>query len=806
MPCNNAPANYSHHPERIHGEPDSPAERKRREAYLDQLLDLVKPQADNPLSDPRISPVDESWSDWLNRTGELPPDFDRLPAIADLPDPLRREEDGTTTEITDESVWQRQRGRLKDQLQYWLYGEIPPAPEGITATTIDTYPADGGTVREIRLRFGPDGVGLTLQVMTPDGSSPFPVFVTQWNHRKWALLALQRGYMAVIYAGADALDDTADYRKHYSKYDFQLLARRAWGAHRVVDYLETRSDADTDRIGLTGASRNGKQALIAAAFDERIDAVVPCSAGSGGVVPARFDRDDMYAGDMSLHARLRRSWFHPRWRFFVGRENQLPVDANSLVSLVAPRACMLHTALNERTTSSWAVGRVYESVQSVYDLLDAGENFVFRCRQGRHARTTRDIQHIIDFFDYAFDRRNIESPAQRYHQFSFTEWAETAGSDFDIEMFPRRGIDPLLRTDDGAKIRTEEAWEKRKSEIRDRIRWTLGDRPPRASLPSQTDCEMGRRHPDRSDYTNDIIGRPELPDNATLRLSPSSTYGERFESDLYHPTADAGNRSNKQFPVIIWLHPYSYNTGYGAGDRGQVPVADAINRGFALHTFDQIGFGTRVIEGDRFYERHPDWSKMGKMVEDTLAAVETLSTLDCVDSERIFLLGYSMGATVGLYAAAFDERIAGIASVCGVSSLRVSNNETERRHAPISRLSHMHGLQPRLGLFREDPARIPFDFHEVLGLVAPRPLLTVAPSLDWTHPQDGALQCVEEARTVYGLFDAEDNLDCWTPEDLLSFDYHEARLYDGKQPDHAPLTPTRRADVFNWLVTQCRQL
>lgn len=101
MPCNNAPADYLHHPERIHGEPDSPAERKRQEAYLDQLLDLVKPQADGPFSDPRVSPTDESWSDWLNRTGELPPDFDRLPAIADLPDPLRREEDGTTTEITD---------------------------------------------------------------------------------------------------------------------------------------------------------------------------------------------------------------------------------------------------------------------------------------------------------------------------------------------------------------------------------------------------------------------------------------------------------------------------------------------------------------------------------------------------------------------------------------------------------------------------------------------------------------------------------------------------------------------------------
>lgn len=254
-------------------------------------------------------------------------------------------------------------------------------------------------------------------------------------------------------------------------------------------------------------------------------------------------------------------------------------------------------------------------------------------------------------------------------------------------------------------------------------------------------------------------------------------------------------------PAIVWLHPFSYNTGYGASHRGQVPIEEAADRGFALLCFDQLGFGTRIVEGEHFYERHPEWSKMGKMVADTLAAVETLSTLEFIDSDRIAVLGYSLGAAVGLYAAALDDRIDCVASVCGFSPFRLSSPDKERSHATIHRYSHLHALQPRLGLFLDDPSRVPVDFHEILGAIAPRSALAVAPTLDWTHPQAGVRRCVEGARAVYDLYGETDALELWTPDDLLSFDYHEARLYDADVPEAASLTPDCRPKVFDWLAT-----
>src|SRR5512138_1536372 len=37
----------------------------------------------------RVFPQSELWEKWLGTSGELPPDFDALPPVAYLPDPLR---------------------------------------------------------------------------------------------------------------------------------------------------------------------------------------------------------------------------------------------------------------------------------------------------------------------------------------------------------------------------------------------------------------------------------------------------------------------------------------------------------------------------------------------------------------------------------------------------------------------------------------------------------------------------------------------------------------------------------------------
>jgi pimeloyl-ACP methyl ester carboxylesterase len=107
-------------------------------------------------------------------------------------------------------------------------------------------------------------------------------------------------------------------------------------------------------------------------------------------------------------------------------------------------------------------------------------------------------------------------------------------------------------------------------------------------------------------------------------------------------------------------------------------------------------------------------------------------------------MGYSLGATVGLLAAALDDRIAGAVSISGFTPLR-----TEKGTGSLDNLAFIHGLMPRLGFFKGSQSRLPWDFDEALALIAPRPLMVVAPQFDQEATLEDVKRGVEEARRVY---------------------------------------------------------
>jgi hypothetical protein len=95
----------------------------------------------------------------------------------------------------------------------------------------------------------------------------------------------------------------------------------------------------------------------------------------------------------------------------------------------------------------------------------------------------------------------------------------------------------------------------------------------------------------------------------------------------------------KDLPVVIWMHPLSYDSGFSEGyiesEGGTGIYFDLANSGFAVIAFDQTGFGSRGYEfngasggpqgGDGtplFYRRYPHWSLLGKIVHDGLSALD----------------------------------------------------------------------------------------------------------------------------------------------------------------------------------------
>jgi glucuronyl esterase-like protein len=177
---------------------------------------------------------------------------------------------------------------------------------------------EGARLRRVALDFGPQAKGkLGVELHIPDGKGPFPVLMGP-GIRGWAPLALRRGYLCVQYAGSDFQDDASAVASSlYPQHDLAQIPLRAWAGSIALDYLATLPEADMRRVAISGHSRDGKQALIAAAFDERITAVIPSSSGAGGTYPYRLGGERGQSEGIEAVTRSFPGWFHPRLRFFA---------------------------------------------------------------------------------------------------------------------------------------------------------------------------------------------------------------------------------------------------------------------------------------------------------------------------------------------------------------------------------------------------------------------------------------------------------------------------------------------------------
>ncbi|SFB82351.1 Serine aminopeptidase, S33 [Parapedobacter composti] len=758
---------------------------ERRKKYLEESLQINIKQRFRA-NTRRISVQDSTWDDWLRRTGELPPDFSAMPSTPMLPDPLLYNREGRTFRITTQAQWDEQREWIKAQYQEWIAGHAPPAPGNVEPEILkDTVEAGGARVQLIKLKFGPkQQATMTLELIVPEGSGPFPVFMTQWNHRGWAQLAVKRGYIGCVYAAADVKDDTDYYQARYPDYDFSGLMRRAWGASRVVDYLFTRPEVNNEQIAITGHSRNGKQSLWAAAFDERIAAVISSSSSTGGDMPWRYC-DPQYASEtLDYVAAWNGHWFHPRLRFFAGREDKLPVDQNSLAALVAPRPLLFHYSIVEQGLNSWSNEQNYYSVKKVYEFLGVPDRIGVHTRMGEHAVAARDVEATIDFLDIQFKRIDLEWTNRLYYTYNYERWE----AQHEEERAEAARINKVSLNGHYTDLND---FKKERAQIVANLHWLLGEEPSGVRA-----ADVVVQPKPRYDWVESVVPRPVVPGAKALYLGPYTAIGDHISGVLYCPVNQSGSIKlppSGKLPVIIYAHQYAYSTGFSKGydkdgRRGTTRLFEAlVKQGFAVLAIDMYGFGTRIEEATHFYQRYPKWSKMGKMVRDIRSCIDAVEDLDFVDEKHVYLLGNTIGGSVSLFAAVLDKRVAGVATVAAFSPWRTSNSQYES----LRTYSHLHGFIPKLGFFADSPSDVPVDFGELLAAVAPTPILIIAPDIDRHTDIEALKRAMVPVSQVYDLYGKQEHLivdypheiNRLTTEMFPEIGVFFRSLYNGNLPD-----------------------
>lgn len=585
----------------------------------------------------------------------------------------------------------------------------------------------------------------------------------------WAETALRRGYIVCLYPGVDSHHNEPAYpdyekvwktfHKEYPRATWTEISTKSWIAGRALDHLlDQRAGYNVAKgqVGIIGFSRYGKQSMIAAAIDKRFTVVVARSPGSPGSTPYRFSSRDTFnetPGDFPD------GWFLQSLRSYIGREDELPIDAHAWAALIAPRNLLIHTAYNDDSDPTFGNERAYMESSKVYKLLDAENHYRIDYRPGAHCTgpnyiTQAQQERNIDWLDVSFDRGKAtrdDFPQNFIHQFDWKAWQS--------KLTPQEKQNPFA-----GKAPANNA------ERRTRIKWAMGQTPPQIPFKGQYNFTT----PEELRF----MGYDGWQAAGTARVSVS--FGDNIHGQIYYNV----NQSSPA-PVVIWLHPYSYATGFseGYGVEETTVYRRLAAAGYTVLAFDQVGFGLRLLEGRDFYEKTSGWSRLGRMVQDVRAAVDFLvdgkgaaqGDMPKIDTRQIHVLGYSLGGMVGLYSAAMDDRIKSVASFSGFTPMRTDTSD--KSTGGIKRLWDWHALQPMLGLFDGQEDQIPYDFEDVMALVAPRPCLIYSPKKDrHTDPAD-VTACVKRARIFWQQSGADKRLTQLSPDDFNRFQSTQQQAY-----------------------------
>ena len=160
-------------------------------------------------------------------------------------------------------------------------------------------------------------------------------------------------------------------------------------------------------------------------------------------------------------------------------------------------------------------------------------------------------------------------------------------------------------------------------------------------------------------------------------------------------------------------------------------------------------------------EYNPDLKKLGyssgtmKAIWDNMRALDVLQSLPYVKTNGFGAIGHSLGGHNALFTAAFDARIKVVATSCAFDSFRDYMNGdirgwTSTRYMP--RLLDYPG------------GNYPFDFHDVLAALAPRPVFVSAPLSDSNFKWRSVDSIARAVWPVYRIHNAEENLQIAHPD------------------------------------------
>lgn len=154
----------------------------------------------------------------------------------------------------------------------------------------------------------------------------------------------------------------------------------AWNCIRSLDYLQSRSEVDGERMGVTGRSGGGAYSWWIAALDERIKCAVPVA----GITSLQ---NHVVDGCVEGHCDCMYMVNTYRW------------DYAQVAALVAPRPLLISNTDKDRIFPLDGVVDVYSKVRRIYELYGKRDHIGLQITEGPHKDTQELRIHAFHWFN-----------------------------------------------------------------------------------------------------------------------------------------------------------------------------------------------------------------------------------------------------------------------------------------------------------------------------------------------------------------------------------------------------------------------
>ncbi|MFN9718589.1 MAG: alpha/beta hydrolase family protein [Planctomycetota bacterium] len=315
----------------------------------------------------------------------------------------RIEQESELSQHQSLAEWEAAKPQLREQLFDMLGLSPRPVKTELQATVTGTVESDEFIIEKVHFQSQP-GLYVTGNFYKPrsfDGRLPTILYVCGHGqvkkhgisfgnkahyhyHGSWfarngycclTIDTLQLGEIEGIHHGT--------YRENrwwWNSRGYTPAGVEAWNCIRALDYLETRPEVDTTRIGVTGRSGGGAYSWWISALDDRIT----CSVPVAGITNLR---DHVINGCVEGHCDCMFMVNTQRW------------DYATVAALVAPRPLLISNTDKDAIFPLEGVVDIHRQVRHIYQLYNAGDKLGLQITEGPHEDTQELHIHAFRWFN-----------------------------------------------------------------------------------------------------------------------------------------------------------------------------------------------------------------------------------------------------------------------------------------------------------------------------------------------------------------------------------------------------------------------